>query len=257
MTLQKWVIFAVGLSNAMLAAETAPGSPARPEPSRKKVQATKTDRVDLPAGGTVRLTNSIGILTVIGWDQPQVEVTTTKITRQAYTDAEQSKGLSELDKVRVTAQRNGDEVVIATEFPRHRDWPPGNPFGHGVDFDMEYLIHVPRTAKLVISHHDVGEIHIDDVLSDIAVNLLQGEVLLHLPEDAKYAIYARTDFGHINCDYPGEERPRHWLTGHRWVNEDPGAGAHKLNLTVGYGDVVILKTRIPKQPPSLIAPKGL
>ena len=42
-------------------------------------------------------------------------------------------------------------MVIATEFPRHRDFPPGNPWGHGVSFDLEYQIHVPRDARLVVS----------------------------------------------------------------------------------------------------------
>ncbi len=238
------------LSCVLLAAETAP----KLEAPRKKVQATQTQKVDFPSGGAVRLTNSIGTLTVIGWDQPQVETTTIKTTKQSYSDAEQAKGSSELDKVRVTTERKGDEVVVATEFPRHRDWPPGNPWGRGVDFDLEYQIHVPRNAKLVIERHDVGEIHVDDLTGDIAVNLLQGEVMLHLPEDGKYTIDAKADFGHINCDFPGEQKPRRWLTGHRWVNEASGDGAHKLNQRVGYGDVVILKTRIPKQPPSLLTP---
>jgi len=240
------------LSCVLLAAETAP----KLEAPRKKVQATQTQKVDFPTDGVVRLTNSIGTLTVIGWDEAGVEVTFTKVTKQAYSDAEQAKGSSELDKVHVTTERKGDEVVIATEFPRHRDFPPGHPWGRGVGFDLEYQIHVPRNAKLVIEHHDVGEIHIDDLTNDIDVNLLQGEVMLHLPEDGKYAIDAKTDFGHVNCDFAGEEKPRRWLTGHRWVNEGSGDGAHKLNLKVGYGDVVILKTRIPKQPPSLLT-KGL
>lgn len=221
----------------------------------KRVQTTQTGKAELPSpGGVVRLTNSIGTLTIFGWDEPRVEVTVVKSTKQAFSDAEQSKGSGELDKVKVTTERKGDEVVISTEFPRHRDWPPGNPFGRGVDFDLEYQIHVPRNARLVIEHHDVGEIHIDDVTNDIDVNLLQGMVLLHLPQDGKYAIDAKTDFGHVNCDYPGREKPRRWLTGHRWVSEPAGDGAHKLNLKVGYGDVVILKTQLPKQPPSLIAP---
>ena len=232
------------LSCVLLAAETAP----KLEALRKRVQATKTERVDSPTDGLVRLTNSIGTLTVIGWDQPQVEVTTIETTKEAYSDAEQAKGSSELDKVRVTTGRKGDEVVIATAFPRHRDWPPGNPWGRGVGFDLEYRIHVPRNVKLVIEHHDVGEIHVDDLTNDIAVNLLQGEVMLHLPEDGKYAIDAKTDFGHINCDFAGEEKPRRWLTGHRWVNEAPGDGAHKLNLKVGFGDIVILRIHTPKSP---------
>ena len=251
------------LAVATLGAATESAVPQGLDAPRKKIQAIKTDRVDFPQGGVLRLINSTGTLTIIGWDQPLLEMTTTKTTKQAFRDSERAKATSELDKVNVSAERKGNEVVIATEFPRHRDFPPGNPWGPGTNFELEYQIHVPRDAKLVISRHDVGEVHIDGLTNDVDANLLQGALLLHLPEDGKYAIDAKTDFGHVNCDFAGEQKSRRWLTGHRWVNENPGDGAHMLNLRVGYGDVVILKTRIPKQPPSLLtapapgAAKGL
>src|SRR5580704_17744521 len=43
---------------------------------------TKTERFDFPAGGTLRLKNSIGELTVEGWDQPGIEITTIKSPRK-------------------------------------------------------------------------------------------------------------------------------------------------------------------------------
>jgi hypothetical protein len=234
-------IVGLAVSTALLAVEAPP----------KKIQISKTEHLDFPTGGVLRITNSIGVLTVIGWDQPQVEITTIKTSRLAYPDSENAKASGELEKVKITAERKGEEVVIATEFPRHRDFPPGNPWGHGVNFDLEYQIHVPRDARLVVSGHDVGEIHVDDLVGDIDVTLLQGAITLHLPEDGKYSINAKVDFGTVNCDFPGVEKRTGWWTGHRWVSEE-SAGAHKLNLKVGYGDVVILKTHIPQAPPSLI-----
>jgi hypothetical protein len=213
----------------------------------QKVEISKTDRVDFPPGGVLRLTNSIGFLTVEGWDNPQVEVTTVKTTKRAVPMGEREKASAELDKVRVTVERRGDGVLIATDFPRHRVWPPPAPWGHPASFDLEYHIRAPRNARLVVANHDVGEVHVDDWTGDIDVTLLQGEILLHLPEEGKYAIDARSDYGNVNCDFPGEEKRTRWLAGHWWWSEN-STGTHKLNLKVGYGDVVILKTQVPAEP---------
>lgn len=230
-----------GLERTSLAVDEAP----------RKIQVSKTDQVDFKPGGILRLTNSTGTLTVEGWDQPKAEITTTKSTKRAYSGAENAKPSAELDKVRVTEQAKGDELVLVTEFPRHRPWPPGNPWGAATDFDLDYFIRVPRNTRLIISEHDVGEVHIENLSGDIDATVLQGELMLHLAEDGKYSINAKTDFGNVNCDFQGMERRRKWLTGHQWIREEP-AGAQKLNLKVGYGDVVILKTQIPKAPASLL-----
>ena len=50
----------------------------------RKIQVTKTEHADLSAGGTVRFKNSTGELTIEGWDQPGVEITTIESTKIAY-----------------------------------------------------------------------------------------------------------------------------------------------------------------------------
>ena len=70
----------------------------------------------------------------------------------------------------------------------------------------------------------------DDLTGDIDVTLLQGEIMLHLPEDGKYTIDAKVDFGTISTATSRERKSRGLVTGHRWVNEGSGDGAHKLNL---------------------------
>jgi len=221
------------------------------EPARQKVQITKTEKVDFPPGGLLRFENSIGDLTVEGWDSPEVEITTTKSAKNEVPASDRERASRELEKVSIAVERMGDEVVVTTTFPRHRVFPPQVPWSSGANFDLEYHVRAPRLARLAI-RHDVGEVHVDDVLGDINATLLQGELLLHLPQDARYAIHAKCDYGNVNSDYPGEQKRKWWYMGfQRAVNDDPQA-PHTLDLKVGYGDIMILKTRIPKEPPSLI-----
>jgi hypothetical protein len=186
---------------------------------------------------------------VEGWDGPDIEITTIKSTRAAYPAHEREKASLELQKVLVAAERNGHEVVITTDFHRHRGFPPSSPLGGATTFNLEYHIRVPREARLVIDH-DVGEVNVDNLTGDIDVTLLQGEIMLHLPEEGRYTINAKSDFGGVRSDFPGQERRRLWLLGHRVVNQD-SRSEHTLNLRVGHGDIIILKTRVPKPPAPL------
>lgn len=238
------IVVALGLGAGCLLAADEP---------KEKVEVSKTERIDFPSGGTLRLENSIGVLTVEGWDRPELEMTTIKSSKVAYQAGEREKATHDLDRVHVVAERHGDELVITTDFPRHRVFLP-NPVGGATNFDLEYRIKVPSTARLIV-HHDVGEVNVDNLTGNIDVTLLQGEIMLHLPEAGKYAINARSDFGNVMSDFPGEEKRRRWPVGHRILNQDSGS-AHTLNLKVGYGDVIVLRTRVPKEPPALTpAPK--
>jgi hypothetical protein len=75
-------------------------------------EIAKTEHVDFPAGGTVTLKNSIGELTIEGWDQPGVEIATVKSP----------------EAVQIAVGRRGNELVIITSFPKHRRLPLSSPF---------------------------------------------------------------------------------------------------------------------------------
>ena len=236
MTIRILAVLGFGAGCLLLAAD---------EP-KQQVQVSKTERIDFPPGGTLRLTKSTGVLTVEAWDRPDVEITTIKSTKAAYDAGGRERAKHELNKVRVAAERHGDELVVTTDFPRHRAISR---------FDLEYHIKAPSTARIIASH-DVGDVNIDGLVGDIQVTLLQGEIMLHLPEDGEYNINAKSQFGNVNSDFPGPEKRRWWLLGHRSVNENSQA-AHKLTLRVGFGDIVILKTRVPAPPgPLTPAPKA-
>jgi hypothetical protein len=197
---------------------------------QQKAPVTKTERTNFPPGGTLRLRKWTGLLTVEAWDRPDVEITT----------------IGYSDKVRVAVERHGDEIDVTTGVPWHR--------AH-YEFNLECRIKAPANANL-IAEHDVGDVNIDGLTGDIQVTLLQGQIMLHLPQDGRYTINARSQFGDVNSDFPGPKRRRWWLLGHRSVNEDSKA-AHKLSLRVAFGDIVILKTRVPTPPgPVTSSPKA-
>jgi len=127
-----------------------------------KIQATKTEHADLPAGGTVRLKNSTGAVA-----------------------------------------RQGDELVITTDFPRRRRYLPRPSVGSR-DFDLEYVIKVPRDAKLIVDH-DEGEIHFDDVASGIHATTNQGTITVRLSQSVQYKIDAKCRTGAVTSDSGNDE----------------------------------------------------
>jgi hypothetical protein len=219
-----------------------------------KVQVSETKRVAFPSGGTLRFRNSVGVLTVEAWDRPDVEITTIKSTKAAIGAGELEKARQTLDKVSVSAEQHGDELVVTTTFPRHRPFRLPYPLSGKTGFNLEYRIKAPASARIV-ADHTLGEVNIYGVTGDIQVTVAKGQILLHLPEEQKYSIQARCDFGSVNSDFSEPERRTRWLLGH--ISAETAAAPHKLNLKVGFGDIVILKTRVPKYPgPETPAPKA-
>jgi hypothetical protein len=219
------------------------------------VDVINTQRIDFPAGGALRLKNSIGVLTVEAWDRPDVEITTVKSTKVELDARGREKAARELEQVHVAAERRGNELVVTTEFHRYRAFPIPYPTQGESGFRLEYRIRAPATAQIIDEHHGAGEVYIYGLTGDIDVNLLQGDIMLLLPEAGRYSIRAKSDFGSVNSDFSQPEKHRWWLAGHQSVNEN-STSRHKLNLKVGFGDIIFLKTRIPKAPQALSPTPG-
>jgi hypothetical protein len=217
---------------------------------RQKILVSNTEHIDFPPDGVLRLTNSIGELTIEGQDRSDVVITTIMLTKAASGSRGREKATHELDKVRVATERDGNELVITTAFLRHRGLPPPSPLGGATDFKMEYNIKVPRKAHLFVDH-DIGEVHVENVTGDIHVTSLQGSITLRLPENGQYAVDAKSDFGSVTSDFPGREKRRFWLVGHQ-VNQNISSASQNLYLRIGFGDILILRVR---RPPTL-APLG-
>lgn len=245
------ILVATGLgTGCLLLAADAPKQNERTQ----KVQVRKTEHVDFPSGGTLRLKNSVGVLTVEAWDRSDVEITTIKSSKADIDAGGREKATRKLNQVNVTAERHGNELVVTTNFPRHRPFWLPYPLSGNKSFDLEYRIKVPASARIV-ADHSLGDVNIDSLFGDIQVTLAQGEILLHLPEEQKYSIHAKSSFGSVSSDFSEPEKRRVWLLGHQSVVEN-SAAPHKLNLKVGFGDIIILKARAPKSSePSSAAPK--
>ncbi|MGD1069901.1 MAG: hypothetical protein ABSB15_07155 [Bryobacteraceae bacterium] len=223
------------------------------EVAPQKVEVVKTEKADLPANGTLRLRHSTGDLTIESWDQPGVEITTTKSSKQAYLPADRQKATKELDRVRISTKRDGDELVVTTEYPRHLAFPWVTPLQTVANFDLVYLIKVPRNSKIVVTHDD-GNVYIDDVAGNIQASARQGAIVLRLVTEATPVIDAKSDWGSVNSDFAGKETRRPFPFGHKFV--ESAAAAQNLHLRIGYGDIVILKAHEPKAPPPLPALAG-
>ena len=227
---------AFGVTGLLLAVE-APGQ-------KEKVKQTKTERMDFPSGGVLRLSGLSGDLTIEGWDRPTTEIRTTKTTREEYDAATRQKGVAELDRVEIASEHHENEIVVRVTNPRYGHFKPLLPGGTRVDLDSH--IYVPHSARLVIDHSS-GNLYIEDVSGNIDASAGQGTMLVRLAEDGQYDIDARSKFGSVTSDFPGMARRARWLVGHQFMGH-PEGHAQKLGLRAGYGDIIILKERVPKEP---------
>jgi hypothetical protein len=244
MKIQRFAVISLGAGCLLLAAD---------EP-KQKVQESKTEHIDFPSGGVLRFQHSVGVLTVEAWDQPGIEITTIKTTKRDFDAGERASGTRQLEKVRVATARHDNELVITTEFPARRPFGMPYPLSGNTGFDLEYRIKAPANTRIV-AEHTLGQVNIDGLVSDVQVSLAQGEILLHLPEDQQYSINAKSTSGSVNSDFSEPTRRNGWPLGHHSIS-DNSAAPHKLNLKVAFGDIVILKIRVPKLPvPLTPAPK--
>ena len=197
-------------------------------------ETTATQRIDFPSSGELDLKHLSGELTIEGWDQPAVEVTSVKYTPVDYTGADRDKAAKLIQEIRVNVTRNGDRVVVETSAPKA---PRFLLLTFGVHVDIDYHIKVPKKARLVIEHRS-GEVHIMDVAGDIRVGVREGLITLMLPADGGYDIDAGATVGDVYSDFPGIEHDHPWRFAHAFA-ASPKQAAHKLHLRIKFGDIII------------------
>lgn len=237
-TMIKLVWIGAAASCMLMAGEDAPV---------EQVQVTHTERMDFPSGGTLRMLKSTGDLTIEGWDRSDMEITTVKSTK-SYHPEDRKAAAQSLDRIQLVTARQGDELTITTQFPKHV--LPMRLLRGVSAFELQYVIKVPRNARVFVEH-DSGNVHIDDVTGDVHAKNGFGQITLHMPQDGHYAIDAKTRLGAVDSDFAGPEHGRYFDLGHAFISEAPPAGAQKLYARLGVGDITILKIRQPSPPPPL------
>jgi len=202
---------------------------------RQQVQDVKSQNMEFAPGGSLRLKNSTGRLVIEGWDRPEMQITTIKMTKASYGADQRADATRDLDAVKTTVEHNGADIVVTTDYPRKGRVKSA--LGSGIDVDLTYEIKVPRNTKLTADHGD-GDVDISNLSSDIHVTARQGQITIFLPTDEPHAIEARSKLGGVSSFLPGHQKRPWWLVGQQFSSAAP-ASAPKLDLKVASGDILI------------------
>jgi hypothetical protein len=205
---------------------------------RQPVDASTVQHVDFAAGGTVRLLDSFGYLTVEAWDKPEVEVTLTK-TRDGRFGPEQEARLREdMERVQVAVNRkSATEMEVTTILPKRKGVlgavSPWRKTKGGVS--LEYHLFVPRDSNLVVQHHG-GSVLVNGVSGNVSIASSSGDIVLMIPDPESYEIDAKSRIGTVSLDFADASR-RRYFAGESFLNE--GQGKRKIFARVGYGGVTV------------------
>jgi hypothetical protein len=207
-------------------------------PASQATKTTKTENVKFAPGGTIRLKDSFGTLTVEGWDRPEVEVTVVKSL--GFVSEPEQRSNQRLDDVHVVTERKSDtELEISTTAPSTGFL--GHLWLKGHDVALEYRIRAPRNSHLEIHH--AGYISVTGMTGDIEATDRRGDILLILPDLATYLIDAHTKLGVVSSDKPSLQVP---------ANSGGPSGSvpgRQLKLRMGFGGITIKEL-----PPEAVTP---
>jgi hypothetical protein len=205
--------------------------------SLRMVSVSHTETLTLPPGGALRFADSFGELNIEGWDRPQVEITVVKRTED-YVTPENRRVTEDLDRIKVSAQVQGKDVVVMTGGPHY-----SLPTHH--DVTIEYRIKAPMDAPMFVKHLS-GEVHFQNITGNVRASVRNGGMTFDLPADSHYLVDAKSAWGAVISDFPGKSSRRFWLVGRNFKGTSDAP--HQLVLKAGYGDIIIFKTRLPKYP---------
>jgi hypothetical protein len=222
----------------------AAGVPLHAEGSMPQaVQVTETSHLQFTPGGTIRLNDTSGYVSVEAWDRPEVEITVVKSL--GYDSEPAAEAQEHLESVQVkTVQTNGELTISTTRSqPKHHVHIP---FRGEPDVHVEYRVRAPRNSNVVINHAN-GFISTIGLTGSIDASSSRGDIVLILPDLAACQIEARTRVGVVTSDVSGDKR-RNGLAGQTYSRGDT-AMARKLSLKMGFGGITIKEL-----PPEASAP---
>lgn len=205
--------------------------------SKERATLSNTQTLSFEPAGVIQIEQSFGDVEIEGWDRPEVEITTIRSTQKEYTEDERAEAEKDLDRIAITAIKQGeDHLKITTEFPSRN---LKRPLQGKANADLKYVIKAPAKAKLVV-HHDIGEVRVVNFTSDIEVTNRIGEIGLKLPDPEGYAVDARVRIGDVSSDVGSSQGQN--VVGQK-LRSECGGTRRQLFLRVGIGDIVIQKIR--------------
>ncbi len=181
---------------------------------------TNTQTIPFTGDGTLRFAPSSGEIHIQGWDRPEIEITFSKSTYDP-------KVHPVFDGIHMQADRHDNEVVISTVVPKHKD------------VQLEYQVHAPRNLALAIDHNK-GGVYVTGIAGDIHATVRNGQITLRLPDTGVYSIDAKCKTGQVYSDFAGGTEKFTKRFGESFLK--PADAAKKLDLRIGFGDILILKT---------------
>jgi hypothetical protein len=183
-------------------------------------RVTKTETIPFTGSGTLRLEASNGEMHILAWDRPEIEITLSKSTYNP-------KDRRFLDDIHIKADRHDNDVVVSTLAPKHKD------------VQLYYEVHAPSNISLAIDHKK-GGVYVTGISGHIQAHVRDGQITLRVPADATYAINAKSRTGTVYSDFEGAKEKHTILFGESFTK--PADSAKKLDLKIGFGDIMILKT---------------
>ena len=196
--------------------------------------------VSTAAAPVVRIDNSVGEITVTGWQKHTIDIEAVKT------------GMSEeaVRNIDIDVQSQGNTVSIATKY---------HGFGNG---GVRYTISVPAGASLDVKN-TTGAIHIDDVEGDVTATAQTGEVAASLGRVAQRRaieltattgsvrleidphsdahVDAQTTVGDVSSDFPSIESARQNVVG-ATASGTIGSGSASIRLTTTTGAIALRHT---------------
>ena len=202
------------------------------------VQATRSQSSPLSMNGAVTIDRTWGEVSIEGWDQPSVEVTVTARSKKAYPAAEAEGMRARLAAFGFeTKAASPGQLAITGLSPNATLLKP---FGGKSGVSVAYSIRMPRAARLTL-RHDVGEVAVKGLESDLDVASRIGDVRLTVPLDASVAVEGSARIGEVSVNPALGARgsaKRHALVGHSFSYAPSNAHRHII-AHVGIGSVAI------------------
>lgn len=202
--------------------------------AKKKAETRTTQSVEFAAGGEILLNGTIGDVSVVGWDKPQVELTVSKATKKHYGRDEQEKALKLLERFSIVMMKEGEHRLVVTVAPARGLL--GQLLNGATNLELSFTLRVPKSSNLRVKHK-AGDISVTGVGGDISVSNRAGDISLALSGKEKYVIDAKSRLGEVRSAFSRKKQsPAGDVSG--LAEQD---GNYKIRLRVDVGEIRIEK----------------